>query len=158
MSLDVGSMIRVRLPGLPWIWARVQWIREEYFGLFMTKALPLKALQQQDGSEKIPSAQPRYDVNIRARIASPLISLIVTILNISTNGLQFETGLPIAPGHFLSIALPGDLHVTGCIRWSEKGRCGVLFDHALSRASLNLLLSHGMQEDHAHVDIQGPDS
>src|SRR3546814_4769686 len=96
MSLDVGSMIRVRLPGLPWIWARVQWIREEYFGLFMTKALPLKALQQQDGSEKIPSAQPRYDVNIRARIASPLISRIVTILNISTNGLQFETGLPIA--------------------------------------------------------------
>src|SRR3546814_9618293 len=109
MSLDVGSMIRVRLPGLPWIWARVQWIREEYFGLFMTKALPLKALQQQDGSEKIPSAQPRYDVNISARIASPLISRIVTILNISTNGLQFDTGLTIAPGHFLSIALPGAL-------------------------------------------------
>src|SRR3546814_19887514 len=105
----------------------------------MTKALPLKALQQQDGSEKIPSAQPRYDVNIRARIASPLISRIVTILNISTNGLQFETGLPITPAHFLSIELPRDLHVPGCIRWSATVICGFLFEHGIHRDGLHLL-------------------
>lgn len=57
------------------------------------------------------------------------------VRNISDDGLQLATDVPVAVGEAVAIALSETIQVDGRIVWARDGRCGVIFDSSIDAAA-----------------------
>lgn len=58
------------------------------------------------------------------------------VRNISDRGMMLATGVKVAPGEHLSIALSDTATVEGKAVWCANGRCGIVFDRPIDSAAL----------------------
>lgn len=73
----------------------------------------------------------RANVLLPVRVRGPGVDCRGTIENISSGGARIATDLPLAIGIGVMIDMDDMLPIGAHVRWSEAGRCGVMFNKLL---------------------------
>ncbi|HEX5182858.1 MAG TPA: PilZ domain-containing protein [Allosphingosinicella sp.] len=92
-----------------------------------------RKLKQDEGLEPDERrAGPRIHTIFRlARVTRDGDAGLWRVCNISNEGVMLLTGLPVAPGERLTIALSDAFTVKAKVVWAKDGRCGATFDRPI---------------------------
>jgi hypothetical protein len=138
-ALFKGAHLLVRAPGFAPISGSVRWLRDKECGMIFNVALAEDVLNDRSvlfdpGKRARPG---RARVRLPATLRAPGLERRVTIQNISPGGALISSGLPLPlqPGRGFMLDIDGILPIGGHVRWSQQGRCGVMFSKLLPVAS-----------------------
>jgi hypothetical protein len=148
-NVCMGVQVMVTCAMMPTLCGMVRWFRGDAIGVEFVKSLSVDQVTRM--RQMVPAGmQPRA---ARARIKLPATARFadqcrkVEVLNLSVGGLMMSCGLPPKPGQGLMIEFAEMLPIGGHVRWTEGGRCGVMFSKLLPIAAAEELARRGRIPD-----------
>jgi len=140
----VGVQVLVSCEMAPTLCGTIRWISQGTYGVQFVTPLALGQVYQM--RDLVPlGKQPRIG---RARIRLPANVYFsdqtrsAEVQNLSVGGLMMVLGMPPKPGQRLMIELPNMLPLGAHVRWSGRGRCGIMFSRLLPIATCEELAVH----------------
>ncbi len=133
MRLPVGAQVDISIDGGAPVTAVLRWVRDNRFGAQLGSPLSR-------GSGPIAARRkvrpPRFRVDLQGTARYGAVAIPVRLRNISSQGCLIEAALLPRLGHRIEIELPDLLPLRGRVRWSHKGRAGLLLEVPLSEDQL----------------------
>ena len=133
LDLDIGTQVIVMCDAAPALCGTIRSARGGAFGIEVVKPISLDQVYAM--RQSMPAGmRPRAG---RARVKLPAVARFadqsrkIEVLNLSVGGLMMSSGLAPKPGQRLMIEFSHLLPVSGHVRWSSVGTCGVMFSQLL---------------------------
>lgn len=111
----------------------IRWIAGHECGMAFNSALAEEVIEDTsalfDPGKRVRPSRAR--IYLAAIVRGPGFDRKVTIENISTGGVGLATGLSLLVGTGILIDIEGIMPIGGYVRWSQAGRCGMMFNKLL---------------------------